>query len=230
MSGLENIPETLKDSLDGEVITSEMDKMLDTIKKTFEIYILHGCRSSKKTDYLHGELKDIIQKVIPACTVSIEQKVDSLNASGNKNCDIVVFKGEIPYIIFPVKFIMTNYYQNKNNNWENITGEVLHLVKAHECIHIVPINIIFNTIPYCKKSSYISKFENITYEKSYKITEKLIEWGLASNIVNYIIDVEHVCKIGEQYDKCPKILGFNKDTPYRSFNDILKPFIQPLLV
>ena len=43
---------------------------------------------------------------------------------------------------------------------------------------------------------------------------------------NYIIDVEPICNVGEKYDKCPVIVGFNKDTPHRSFEEILKPIIQ----
>ena len=121
---------------------------------------------------------------------------------------------------------MTNYYQNKNNNWENLTGELFHLKKGNDNVDIIPINIIFNTIPYCKKSKLIDKFEQISYEKSYKITENLVKWGLATDIINYIIDVEQLCCVGEKYDRCPTVVGFNKDTPYRSFQSILKPIIQ----
>ena len=185
------------------------------------IYVKYGPRSNKKTDFLHTGLKNFIKRYLPNHTVEIEKDVISVNTSGKKSCDIVAFKNGIPSIIFPVKFIMTNYYQNKNNNWENLTGELTHLKKANENIHIIPINIIFDKIPYCEKSSCIKKYETITYDKSYKITENLITWKLASNIVNYIIDVEHVCKIGEKYDKCPRIIGFNKDTPYRTFDQIL---------
>jgi|TARA_Y100000389_G_scaffold111208_1_gene108302 hypothetical protein len=199
----------------------------DIIKKTFEKYLSNGPRSNQKTLQLHEGLKCMIQQSLPSgYTVEIEKNVKSENASGKKSCDIIVLNGEILCFIFPVKFIMVNYYQNKNNNWENLTGELFHLKKANENINIIPINIIFNTIPYCKKSSYISKFENITYEKSYKITENLVKWKLASNIVNYIIDVEQICKIGEKYDKCPKIIGFNENTPYITFKEILKSIIQ----
>tara|TARA_Y100000593_G_C4312016_1_gene338882 strand:+ start:573 stop:1349 length:777 start_codon:yes stop_codon:yes gene_type:complete len=214
-----------------EEINKELDEekqlLLNIVKQTFDIYLYNGGRSKKKTDYLHGQLKDIIQKCIPEYDVKIEAKVNSVNATGCKSCDIVAYKNKLPCIIFPVKFIMTNYYQNKNNSWENLTGELFQIKKANKDIQIVPINIIFNNIPYCEQSSLIKKYEKITYEKTYKITENLIEWELASNIVNYIIDVEQECKIGEKYDKCPKIIGFNKDTPYRLFSNILKPIIQP---
>ena len=93
-------------------------------------------------------------------------------------------------------------------------------------LNIIPINIIFNKIPYLKSGGSISKFENITYDNSYKITELLVKKGLAGDIINYVIDVEHNCKIGDKYNISPNIKKFNKDTPYRSFKDIIKPFIR----
>ena len=49
---------------------------------------------------------------------------------------------------------------------------------------------------------------------------------LASDIINYIIDVNQLCDVKETYDKCPEIIGFNEDTPYRTFEEILGPIIQ----
>jgi len=205
---------------------NESEHFKSIIKKSFLAYLDSGSRSNKRTLILHGELKDMIQKQLPSeYKVEEEKNVKSINTSRQKKCDILAYKNKILYFIFPVKFIQTNYYQNKNNNWENLTGELLHLTKANENIRIIPINIIFSRVPYCKKSSCIAKFEDIKYDKSYKITEKLVEWKLASDIINYIIDVEHISKIGEKYDKCPKLLGFNKDTPYRTFKEILTPFL-----
>ena len=199
--------------------------LINIINESFLAYLTSGSRSNKKTLILHNGLKEMIEKQLPEYNVAIEQNIESVNAGGQKSCDIVAYKNDIPHFIFPVKFIMTNYYQNKNNNWENLTGELFHLKKKNKNIKIIPINIIFNNLPYCKKSSCISKFEYITYNKSYKITENLVEWGLASDIINYIIDVEQICQIGEKYDKPPKIIGFNLDTPYRRFDNILRPII-----
>lgn len=218
------------------VSESESLELISLICETFEVYLKHGPRSSQKTKCLHNGLLKIIQKTLPHgfCT-QIEQTVESVNSSGHKNCDIVAYKEELdssgnivrtPYIIFPVKYTMTNYYQNKNNYWETLTGEIFHLKKANPHVHIIPINIVFNEIPYCEKCGVISKFEKLTYDKTYKITEKLTEWGLTSDVINYIVDVDHLCQVGEKYDKCPTIIGFNVETPYRSFSEVLSPILQ----
>lgn len=207
--------------------SSESEKFINVIKEAFSKYVHSGPRSNEKTNVLHKGILNIISKHLNSndYDIKIEKTISSCNSSGNKSCDIIVFRRGIPYIIFPVKFIMTNYYQNKNNGWENLTGEVLHLKKEADNRHIIPINIIFNKIPYCKSSKCINKWENISYKKSYEITEKLVEWGLATNVINYIFDVEQLCNIGEEYNKCPNIIGFNSETPYRSFGDILEPII-----
>ena len=208
-------------------IKEEKTEFLSIIKDTFDSYLRNGPRSNKKTTVLHTGLKNLIQAQLPpGYNVEIEKKVGSINSSGKKSCDIVAYKDGEPSIIFPVKNIMTNHHQNNNNYWENLTGEVVHLKKANENIHIIPINIIFNSIPYCDKSKKIKRFEPIIYETSYEITENLVPWGFVSDIINYIIDVNHLCRVEEIYDKCPEIIDFNSETPYRNFKDILSPIIQ----
>lgn len=207
----------------------ESQKFLDVIVKSFIKYLEHGPRSPEKVNCLHNGLLNMIKEELPDdYIVKLEQPVPSINASEKKQCDIVVYENSINKkikYIFPVKFIMSNYYQNKNNNWENLTGELSHLKwgaeERNEDIKMIPINIVFNKIPYLSDGK-IKKFEEIEYYKSYKITEKLIKYGLAFDIINYIIDVEQLCDIDEKYNKCPRIIGFNKDTPYRKFSDILK--------
>lgn len=207
-------------------IKDEENKFLSIVGDTFDEYLNSGARSNKKTLVLHTGLKNLIQVQLPGYNVVIEENVKSINSSGKKSCDIVAYKDGVPSIIFPVKNIMTNYYQNKNNSWENLTGEIVHLKKANEDIHIIPINIIFNSIPYCERSKQIKHFESIEYKKTYKITENLVKWGFASDIINYIIDVNHLCCVKGIYDKCPEIIGFSSETPYRNLQDIFSPIIQ----
>ena len=139
----------------------------------------------------------------------------------------------------PVKYCMTSYNKNCNNYWENMQGELMSLKTQaainNQQLYIIPINIISNSIPNRYGSDNVIKnFEEINYDKSYKIYESMkeIPSGTLTNVsplcydvISYIIDVKHLCKIGEQYNICPTIIGFNKDTPYRSFNEILSPII-----
>jgi hypothetical protein len=115
---------------------------------------------------------------------------------------------------------MTNYKQNKNNYWENLTGEVSQLKWSNPDVDIIPINIIFSKIPYLKAGGIIAKYENIDYKHSFEVMNILKEKKIVRELVNYSIDVEQVCDIGEKYNKCPIIVGFNKETPFRLFCEI----------
>tara|TARA_Y100000389_G_C17441360_1_gene508753 strand:+ start:198 stop:857 length:660 start_codon:yes stop_codon:yes gene_type:complete len=197
-------------------------KFLKILNDVFDTYLIHGSRSSKKVDKLHNYIKSEIEKSLSnEYKVLLEQNVKSCNINNRKKCDIVIYKNKELYAILPVKFIMTSYMKNKNNSWENLTGEITHLKWCNENIHIIPINIIFDKIPVLKgENKIIKSYENITYENSFKIYDKLVEYNLTYDIINYIIDVEHLCKIGEEYNKRPVIKGFNYKTPYRSFYNI----------
>ena len=189
-------------------------------------YHRHGSRSSKKVDMLHRYLKEWFQRSCEKkCgdrsseyTFELEKGLPSCNASQEKRCDIVVLRQGKPFAVFPVKFTMSNYYQNKNNNWEVLTGECTHL-KHHPSNHdlrIVPVNIIFNQVPYLDEKKMIKKWEEITYAKSFQIMEHLKKWGLVFDAMNYIVDVQHGSAIGEPYHNIPSMLGFNNETPYRT--------------
>tara|TARA_Y100000389_G_C17438198_1_gene506878 strand:+ start:94 stop:948 length:855 start_codon:yes stop_codon:yes gene_type:complete len=218
-----------QNELENEV-ENEVEKIdfLNIIKEVFEKYISNGARSNEKVKKLHGAIYLKLKKIIEGYKnyyVKMEEIVDSVNSSGKKQCDIVILKNGKVYIIFPVKFIMTNYYQNKNNSWENLTGELQHLKWANDKIYLIPINIIFNKIPYLKNDKKIKKYEEITYEKSFKIMNILKEKDLAYELINYIIEVEQNCKINEEYNQCPTLIKFNDNTPFRSFKSILKGLI-----
>ena len=190
-------------------------------------YHRHGPRSSKKVDMLHGYLKDWFQRSCekkcggqrcPEYTFELEKGLPSCNASQEKRCDIVVSHQGKPFAVFPVKFTMSNYYQNKNNNWEVLTGECTH-IKHHpsnQGLRIVPVNIIFNQVPYLDEKKIIKKWEEITYAKSFQIMENLKKWGLVFDAMNYIVDVQHTSTVGEPYHHIPRMIGFNQETPYRT--------------
>ena len=197
--------------------------------ETYSLYFQHGSRSSKKVDHFHGYIKSCLETVFlseKGFSVKLEQNIPSVNSSGRKKCDIVVFKNTVPYIVLPVKLIMTNYKQNKNNSWENLTGELIHLKWANPNLHIVPINVFMNRTPYLKQSKKIDKFEHITYTdiQNYEI---LKEKGIAYDFMNYIINVEHVNNIGDEFNIMPQIIDFNESTPFKPlsvlFNHLLEP-------
>jgi len=197
------------------------------INNTYNAYMIHGARSSKKVDYFHTKIKEALEQLFlteHGFMVKLEYNVPSMNSVGRKKCDIVVLKNDNVYIIFPVKLIMTNYKQNKNNSWENLTGELIHLKWKNENIKLIPINIFMNKTPYLNSKKHITKFETITIKDidNYNI---LTEKNICYDVVNYIIDVEHTNSVDEPFTIIPTITGFNTQTPFRCFDTILQDLL-----
>jgi hypothetical protein len=187
---------------------------------TYTLYLTHGARSSKKVDYFHNFIKEQLEQLFnkPIYHVVLEHNVDAYNSAGRKKCDIVILKNQIPYIVFPVKLIMSNYKQNKNNGWENLTGELVHIKWSSPDVHIIPINIYMNKTPYLNNEKKIVKYETITYQDidNYNILKSK---GICYDLINYILNVEH--QNIDKFDKLPNIICFNDSTPFRSLSKIL---------
>lgn len=205
----------------------ESKHFIQNLYKTYQLYFRFGSRSSQKVNCFHKFIKINLEKIFTKekdYKVLMEQNVPSFNSSGKKRCDIVVYHSNEPYIVFTVKLIMTNYKQNKNNGWENLTGEIMHLLWSNPNLKIIPINIFIDKLPYLKKDKTITRFEKVNYEdiKNYEI---LKEKRLVFDNINYILNVEHENNIDEEYDTLPKILKFDNATKYRTFYEILKDLV-----
>jgi len=189
--------------------------------KTYQLYLNHGSRSSKKVNYFHQFIKRQLNNIFTyenGYRIELEKNMPSTNSSGFKKCDIVIYKHDNPYIIIPVKLIMSNYKQNKNNSWENLTGELSHLKWANNNIHLIPMNIYTNITPYLLEGGKIKRFETISIKdiEQYKI---LTEKNITHDAMNYIMDIEHDWII-DSYLTLPVFLHFNKHTKYRTFHDV----------
>lgn len=207
----------------------EEKRFIQIINETYYKYFEHGPRSSKKVDYFHAAIKCILEQYFTGdggFNIILEYDIESCNSSGKKKCDIVILKNNKPYIIFPVKIIMTNYKQNKNNSWENLTGELIHIKWANEAnkdiIYIIPINILMHKTPYLKNNRAIQRFETVT-TSDIENYNHLIKKNICYDIINYIVEVEHIKKANERFDKIQPIKKFI--TPYRSFRSILSKLL-----
>jgi len=152
----------------------EAKRFIQIINETYETYFKYGSRSPKKVDYFHSSIKDILERHFTCekgYDIQLEYNINSCNSSKKKKCDIVVLKNKIPYIIFPVKIIMSNYKQNKNNSWENLTGELIHIKWCNPDIYIIPINILMDKTPYLNNNKEIKNFENICKQTSETIED-----------------------------------------------------------
>lgn len=142
-------------------INTSFEKVLEqSIIESIDMYNKYTSCSSKKVDVIHNYLKTEIEKIIPEdCEVKTEQNVKYLNYTGKKKCDIVISKNDIPLIVIPVKFIMRNYKQNRNNYLENLIGEISGLKNSNPGIKIIPYTIYIRDTPYFKNGNIFSKFE-----------------------------------------------------------------------
>ena len=183
------------------------------MENVYDLYIKYGSKSNKNVNYFHNFIKNELEKIF-------------IKSLGKKKCDIVVLKNNEPYIIFPVKIIKSNYKQNKNNGWENLTGELQHLKWSNYNINIIPINIFMNKTPYLNDKKIITKFENITINDIiiYKI---LIEKNIAYDIINYILIVNNNnnININEEFNKSPTIIDIDDNTIFRNLYDIVKDLL-----
>lgn len=203
----------------------EEKRFIQIINETYYKYFKYGPTSSKKVNYFHEAIKCMLEQYFTrqrGFNIKLEYNIESFNSSGKKKCDIVILKNNKPYIIVPVKIIMTNYKQNKNNSWENLTGELMHIKWYNPDIHIIPINILMDKTPYLKKNKEIKNFENVT-TSDIENYNQLIKKNICYDIINYIVEVEHINKENECFDKIQPINKFI--TPYKSFSSIISKLL-----
>ena len=225
----ETTKEIIKETTTEIIYTEEGNLFLEHLYKVHHKYVVHGATSPEKVKLLHKYIYDQIIAVINLFPnkhlykCKMEYNVKSGNPVDKKKCDIVVLKEGKTHIVIPIKFSMSNCNQNKISASENLVGEIWQMksVEIDKTIKYIPINILYNKVPYLKKDKIIEKFETITYDKSFKWSQIMLTENLIFDQMNYIIDVEHICKVGSTYNECPKILGFNEKTPYRSFYEIM---------
>lgn len=219
---LENLTDEISDI---NIKLSEEEKFIKIINKTYKKYFKYGPRSSKKVNYFHEKIKSILKFYFTdenGFEIITEYNILSCNSKKNKKCDIVVLKNKEPYIIFPVKVIMTNYKQNRNNSWENLTGELVHIKWCNNNINLIPINIFMDKTPYLKKNKKIKYFENVTIRDIENYNE-LVKHNICYDMINYIVEVDHVQNINEEFKEIKPIIKFI--TKYREFNLILNKLL-----
>jgi hypothetical protein len=186
------------------------------VQDTFTIYEQTGSnsRSNEKVKFLQTGIMNMINTSLDnKYHTKMEQNVPSINDTGQKKCDIIIYDDQKPLAVFPVKCIMSNYSQNKNNYFENLTGEITHIMWANKDIKICPINIVASDVPYKNKNGIITKFEHVGSKLD--IYQELVKHGLCTKVINYIIDVKYSCTIGEHY-KVPEIINIPSYTSIAS--------------
>lgn len=147
---------------------------LQSIRSSYKHY-LTSPRSTNKTKDLHGSIAKHIAARLTALNLKDyvvrsqgygegkEMKVSGLY--NDKMCDITIYNTRTKTVtdVIAVKFICSNYSQNANNYFENMTGETGNLrakgVNVHQLV-ILPVYV-----PYFNKTGECTKIENINDNK-----------------------------------------------------------------
>lgn len=164
-------------------------KINDVLKESFIKYLKTSARSNEKLKILHGYIASSIKEKL-----NDNYKVNSIDLNngkeeiiiGNympKKVDITISKKineEFVHVAgIAVKFVMSNYFQNSNNYFENMLGETSNIRSAGT--PYFQIFIIDHWLPYFDESKNISKWEEITSSKLSKY-KKLSYEDVISNL------------------------------------------------
>lgn len=143
------------------------DEFLKIIKDSFATYLIVGTsRSNAKLKALHGHIASDLKENLGDDFSVLSQGYGN-DCEGTiegryypKNVDItIVYKGK-PVAGFAIKFVMRNYTQNSNNYFENMLGETANI--RSNAIPYFQIFIIFDKVPYYKRSGEFCRYDFIT--------------------------------------------------------------------
>jgi len=196
---------------------TEYNEFINMMQSSYDVYREFGSRSNKKVNIIHNWIHQNLKRILNPAIYDIfeEKNIPALNASGKKKVDIVVYnKNTNKYVlVICVKFICSNYKQNKNNYLESLIGECRTIKLSQPHIKIVPFNIFISKCPYFKKNKTLKKFEIITYEKDLHIYDKHCCNEVYDYIITYLIDIDYENK---------KVIGFNESSNYIIFSNLLQ--------
>jgi len=151
-------------------------RLLSAVQEAYRRYISNGARSTSKIKALHGWVISELQQVL-----GDEYDIRGLSDSGGKEAkiegkyytnkvDVSISRNDIQQGVVSVKFVMTNYRQNKNNYFEQQLGKTANLRRND--IVFGHIMLLTNPTPYLKKGGEVKKYEYIS-DKDIQLYESL---------------------------------------------------------
>ena len=194
----------------------EKNEFIKMMQQSYNNYCQYSSRSNKKVNVIHGWIRQKLNETLDLNKYEVfeEKNIPALNASGRKKADIVVFnKHTQTYdLVFSVKFICSNYKQNKNNYLENLIGECRTIKLCNPEIKIVPFNIFPSECPYFRKDKTLKHTEKIDFEKDLSIYSKHSCPDIYDDVITYLIDIDYDLKL---------VTSLNDNTPYVTMSNIL---------
>lgn len=144
---------------------------LNVLKQSFLTYLQTHARSNEKLKVLHGQIaKDIDNKIKDKNTDKTVYTVSALGFGNGKEekiqgryiekmVDITIKNNNQSIAGMAVKYVMSNYFQNSNNYFENMLGETANIRSAKR--KYFQLLIIPEKLPYFDKNGKITKWEVI---------------------------------------------------------------------
>lgn len=143
-------------------------EFLQVLKKSFISYLKTSARSNQKLKILHGAISnDLYERLNDKNNNYNVYSLGYNNGSEytikgrylRKVVDITITDGEKSIAGIAVKYIMSNYFQNSNNYFENMLGETANIRSAN--IPYFQIFVIPDKIPYFDQNGEIMKWETL---------------------------------------------------------------------
>jgi hypothetical protein len=131
-------------------------QFIKAIEQSFQMYKLHGARSTEKLKPIHKFVADTL-KGIWGKSFEIHymgDKKKEMTVDGKyypKDIDITVAKEGRAVFCLGIKFVTSNYKQNANNYFENMMGETAN-IQAVGNLPYAQMIILRHETPYYKKN------------------------------------------------------------------------------
>ena len=142
---------------------------LSVLKQSFITYLKTSARSNEKLKILHGSIaKDLYTKI--QTMRNTDYSVSALGFNNGKEekiqgryikkmVDITIKNNHQSIAGIAVKYVMSNYFQNANNYFENMLGETAN-IRCNQKMYF-QILVIPEKLPYFDNKGKITKLEII---------------------------------------------------------------------
>lgn len=150
---------------EGEMPTALEERFLAAMRESYRMVQARGPRSPEKTKVLHGWVQEELRRELgDAYALTGQSPVSASEASVEgmyygKNVDVLVSRDGQELGVVSVKFVITNYWQNSVNYFEQQVGETANLRRRN----IVYGNLfcVTDPIPYLKRSGEVARLERL---------------------------------------------------------------------
>ncbi len=140
-------------------------RFLTALQESYQKVLEHGPRSNEKTKVLHAWVQNELKRELGneyTFTGQTPKSGSEARVGGmyyDKDVDVLISRGEQELGVISIKFVISNYWQNSINYFEQQIGETANLRRRN----IVYGNLfcVTNPIPYNRRSGGVTRWERI---------------------------------------------------------------------